>query len=190
MRGMHPERKGMTRVMNCGRTATIETYRNSCDMDIRYEDGTLKTGVRYDKFLKGEVKYPVKRTYPSYKSDKVNLYLHEKRVMNNGIMAEVITFRHRNDIDVRFANGVIKEHLSYENFYSGRITDGNINRLGETRIMKNGLKATIVRYIAAAVGIFFKSTANAQPSAAVISISEKIMMLKKMVICTKKKVED
>lgn len=146
MRGMHPERKGMTRVMNCGRTATIETYRNSCDMDIRYEDGTLKTGVRYDKFLKGEVKYPVKRTYPSYKSDKVNLYLHEKRVMNNGIMAEVITFRHRNDIDVKFANGVIKEHLSYENFHSGRITDGNINRLGETRIMKNGLKATIVRY--------------------------------------------
>ena len=42
-------------------------------------------------------------------------------------------------------------------------------------------------FIAAAVEIFLKSTANAQPSAAVISISEKIMMLKKMVIYTKRR---
>lgn len=146
MRGMHLERKGMTRVMNCGRTATIEAYRNSCDMDIRYSDGTLKAGVRYDKFLKGEVKYPAKKVYSSCASDKVNKHLHEKRVMNNGIMAEIIAYRHCLDVDVKFANGVVKKHMSYGNFNSGRITDGAINRLGETRIMKNGLKATIVRY--------------------------------------------
>lgn len=49
-------RIGTSNVMHCGKRATIIEYRNSCDMDIKFEDGTIRERVRYDAFKAGHIK--------------------------------------------------------------------------------------------------------------------------------------
>lgn len=49
------ERIGETRIMNCGMKATIIEYRNSLDIDIVFEDGTIIRNKEYSKFQKGQI---------------------------------------------------------------------------------------------------------------------------------------
>ena len=41
--------------------------------------------------------------------------LHEKKIMNNGKLAEIIAYRSANDIDVKFENGV-KSVFGFEEY--------------------------------------------------------------------------
>lgn len=79
----------------------------------------------------------------------------EIRTMNCGMKATIIQYRKSIDIDAQFEDGYIAEHKTYDNFKNGRITTRNIkqvrknkinNRLGETRTMNCGMKATIIQY--------------------------------------------
>ena len=56
-----PEAKKLSRTgeekrMNCGIMATIVAYRNAEDMDVQFEDGTIRKGVTYFNFQNGNVK--------------------------------------------------------------------------------------------------------------------------------------
>lgn len=90
-----------------------------------------------------------------------NLSLAERRIgetrrMNNGLQATIIEYKQSMDMKIRFENGIIREHVRYENFYEGCIgltglKSGPKNipvkmKLGETREMENGLKAELVSY--------------------------------------------
>lgn len=46
---------GMTRTMNCGMPATVIDYVNCRDITIQFEDGLVKSHVRADKFMNGNV---------------------------------------------------------------------------------------------------------------------------------------
>ena len=94
----------------------------------------------------------------------------EKRIMRNGQEAEIIRYRSTSDIDVRFEDGYISEHKSYQKFHSGNIKNPNhvirfkmspeavekavatkmeakkAEREGERKRMNNGLMAELVRY--------------------------------------------
>ena len=77
--------------------------------------------------------------------------LGETRMMNCGMEATIIQYKNAMDIDVRFEDGSVVEHKAYGNFKRGGIVNPNIrafvkNRLGETRMMNCGMKATIIRY--------------------------------------------
>lgn len=75
----------------------------------------------------------------------------EKRLMNCGMEAEIITYRSAKDIDVRFKDGSIRFSVAYGNFKRGtvskskRCVDSN-HRLGERRAMNCGLVAEIIAY--------------------------------------------
>ena len=59
-------RLGETRKMNCGLHATIVAYRNSQDIDIKFENGARRSHVMYSTFKKGEI--PPKREHTNGKN--------------------------------------------------------------------------------------------------------------------------
>ena len=77
--------------------------------------------------------------------------LGETKMMNCGMKATIVRYGRYEDIDVRFEDGSMVEHKAYSAFKKGEIANPNMkasaeNRLGETRMMKCGMEATIIRY--------------------------------------------
>ena len=94
----------------------------------------------------------------------------ETNVMSNGQVAEIIRYGRYSDIDVRFSDGYIAEHCTYDKFSSGHIRNPNLRakprrnpetsvkaaktrlerlrreRIGESKQMANGLYAEIIEY--------------------------------------------
>ena len=70
----------------------------------------------------------------------------EKRMMNCGLEATIIRYGGCNDIDVQFEDGQVVYHRKYGQFKIGTIAPPMIERIGEKRMMKCGLEATIIRY--------------------------------------------
>ena len=52
-------RIGETRMMNCGKKATIITYRTSHDIDVQFEDGVVVYNKKYSMFQNGSIGYPL-----------------------------------------------------------------------------------------------------------------------------------
>lgn len=52
---MKKKRINETRIMNNGMRATIIAYRNSTDIDIQFEDGTIVTHTQYSSFKSGSI---------------------------------------------------------------------------------------------------------------------------------------
>ena len=132
------DRLGETRMMNCGMKATIIRYGKNTDIDVRFEDGVVAEHKVYDKFKKGKI------VNPNIKASRLG----ETRMMNCGMKATIIRYGACMDIDVRFEDGGVGEHKRYGEFKKGRIANTNIkaSRLGETRMMKCGMEAAIIRY--------------------------------------------
>ena len=68
--------------------------------------------------------------------------------MNCGHMATIVDMRRCDDIDVQFDDKTIVTNRTYDAFKKGTIKNPNIQspHVGETNIMSNGMKATIVKY--------------------------------------------
>ena len=135
------DRLGETRMMNCGMEATIIRYGKYSDIDVRFEDGAVAKNKAYGKFKKGTI------ANPKNKASRLG----ETRMMNCGMEATIIRYENAMDIDVRFEDGTVVEHKTYDAFKKGTIVNQNIkasaeNRLGETRMMNCGMEATIIRY--------------------------------------------
>lgn len=138
-------RIGESNIMNCGKQATIVAYRNQNDIDVQFEDGSIAKHKKYVRFKNGEIGYP--------KEAKSSKRIGEKRMMNCGMMASIIAYRKFKDIDIQFADGTIKNHVSYKHFKVGNIAHPNRepdhmahNRLGETNIMNGCHQAKIIAY--------------------------------------------
>ena len=137
-------RLGETRMMNCGMKATIIRYNMVRDIDVRFEDGTVVVHKTYNAFKKGEI------ANQNIKVSAENR-LGETRMMNCGMKATIIRYGNTGDIDVRFEDGAVVEHRTYDSFKKGEIANQNIkvsveDRLGETRMMNCGMEAAIIRY--------------------------------------------
>ena len=134
------DRLGKTRMMSCGVEATIIRYGNARDIDIRFEDGTVVEHRQYDQFKKSGI------ANPNIKVSAENR-LGETRMMNCGMEATIIRYGRSDDIDVRFEDGTIVKHRTYDKFEKGKIANPNFNpRFGETRMMNCKIEATIIRY--------------------------------------------
>ena len=131
---------GETRMMNCGMEATIIRYGKYADIDVRFEDGAVVEHKAYSAFKKGYIAHPNTK-------DRLG----EAREMKCKMEATIIRYGSAKDIDVRFKDGAIAKHKTYNLFKEGGIANPNIkasaeNRLGETRTMNCGMEATIIRY--------------------------------------------
>ena len=138
------DRLGETRMMNCDMDATIIRYGNNKDIDVRFKDGTVVKHKAYNAFEKGNI------ANTNIKASAENR-LGETNMMNCGMKATIIRYGKYSDIDVRFEDGIEAVHKTYNSFKKGNIAHQKTNvsaeaRLGETRMMNCGMKATIIRY--------------------------------------------
>ena len=132
-------RLGETRMMNCGTEATIIRYGTCADIDVRFEDGAVVEHKTYKAFKKGEI------ANQNIKGSRLG----ETRMMSCGMKAAIIRYGSAVDIDVRFEDGKVVVHKKYNHFKRGNIAYPSAtaeDRLGETRMMSCGMKATIIRY--------------------------------------------
>ena len=111
-------RLGETRMMNCGMEATIIRYGKAIDIDVRFEDGTVVKHKSYSKFKKGGI------ANPNIKASRFD----ETRMMSCGMEATIIRYGGATDIDVRFEDGAIMEHMIYSKFKKGSIAHPNTTR--------------------------------------------------------------
>ena len=80
--------------------------------------------------------------------------LGERAIMKNGQQATIIAYRGAADIDIQFDDGTVVERRACNEFKRRNIRNPQYNppnpvaakRIGETRTMSNGQKATIVQY--------------------------------------------
>ena len=136
------DRLSETRMMKCGMKAIIIRYGGATDIDVRFEDGTVVKNRWYGNFKKGEIANPNIKTFTEVR-------LGETRKMNCGMEATIIRYGGATDIDVRFEDGAVAVHKAYGEFKKGGIAHPSTTakaRLGETRMMNCGMKATIIRY--------------------------------------------
>ena len=145
------QRIGETKVMNNGLKATVIAYRSEKDIDVQFEDGYIRTNTHYGYFKRGTVAH---LGLPNCLS-KQNERLYEERIMNSGYKATVVRYANFRDIDVQFEDGKVRYNVDYGTFKSGKLRPPdevntrvyNANRrVGETNIMNNGKKATIIAY--------------------------------------------
>ena len=144
IRAFVKDRLGETRMMNCGMEATIIRYESAKDMDVCFKDGAIVEHRKYDSFKRGEI------ANPNMKVSAKNR-LGETQMMNCGMEATIIRYNGVHDIDVRFEDGTVVEHKTYDAFKKGKIANPNIKafaeaRLGETRMMNCGMEAAIIQY--------------------------------------------
>lgn len=103
---------GVSIVMNCGMACECIAYRNSRDMDVRFEDGTVVRHCHKDYFLNGKV---APDSVYSFGAGIVG-----KRVwMTCGDYATCIRYAGNDDTDIRFDDGVVLEHIMSSVFLSG-----------------------------------------------------------------------
>ena len=134
------DRTGKKATMKSGETCKIIAYRSSMDLDVEFEDGAVAKHTTYTNFKLGMIGRP-----DDTPEEQAKRRLGEKRTMNCGLEAEIIRYGAYADIDVRFEDGYIARHAAYKEFLNGSIRPP-IDRVGETGIMNNGLKATIIAY--------------------------------------------
>ena len=139
-------RLGETRVMKCGMIATIIRYGGAFDVDVQFEDGTVRTHQNYSNFSTGAIGNPKMKRINSKETERVGL----TKTMKCGMSATIIAYRKGNDIDVLFENGEIASGKSYANFQRGAIAYPSYMktecRQGEKRKMNCGMEATIINY--------------------------------------------
>lgn len=141
---------GMEKVMSCGMKATIIAYRNTLDIDVRFEDGTVVEHKTIHSFKTGYIKNPNIANYMS-KTGRVG----DRSIANNGMSMTIIKYISRDNMTVRFDDGFIKEGVSYSNFINGRVAHDGVStmierysskHLHERNKMLNGLWAEIIAY--------------------------------------------
>ena len=126
-----------------GQKMTIIEYRNTEDLDIQFEDGTIVRHKYYKCFLRGTV------TNPNYNiSQRIGM----KKVMSNGQIATLIQYSGCSDVTIRFEDGTIAEHVSFKAFKEGFVRNPNYTtvknkeRIGESHIQTCGMSCRIVSY--------------------------------------------
>lgn len=132
--GTSKNRVGEQAINNSGIAMTIIEYRSCNDIDVQFEDGTIRRNVSYDRFKKGTIKYSISK-------------VGEQAIAPNGLQMKIIAYRKYRDIDIEFENGVIVKHKSYNNFKSGYIKDiKHTNRIGQLNKNSEGLMMEIIEY--------------------------------------------
>lgn len=136
---------GEKNTMNCGMEATVIAYRNSDDIDIQFSDGTIVRNKKISNFRKGLIKNP---------SINATSICGVQQTMSCGMLCVVIEDRGCNDIDVQFADGTIVRGVSRRHFWDRKIANPSLGKLytrtvntsilGQTRLMKCGMEATVI----------------------------------------------
>lgn len=137
---------GLRNISKSGESMVVIDARNSHDIDVQFEDGTVRTGCVFTAFKSGSIP-KTKKTVKEYLKIRVG----EKKVMCTGEEFEITDYNGSEDITVRC--GDFEKHTTYSEFRKGTLTKriSNIqknseSRIGEINFTKNKEKITIIDY--------------------------------------------
>mgnify|MGYP000843797179 CR=1 FL=1 len=129
------ERIGEISIATNGMKMKILAYRNTNDIDVQFEDGTIVCNKTYYSFKRGHIANPL--------FSRVG----EVSTAYNGMKMKLIEYRSCNDIDVQFENGVVVKNRTYGSFKKGEIgLENSVLRVGEKTIANNGMEIKIIEY--------------------------------------------
>lgn len=114
-------RTGETRKSNNGQMMTIIKYRNTKDIDIQFEDGTVLTHKNYQEFKHGRIGNPNLNFRGNKKSNRIG----QTNVASNGQIITIIDYQNSRKLTVQFEDGTIIANKSYQNFLNGTIRNPN-----------------------------------------------------------------
>lgn len=122
---LYGERIGESRMQRCGQMATIVECPNSRNITVKFDDGTLVSGLQYNNFLKGVIGNPnAKGTYAYARKHGKNR-IGESRMMNCGQIATIIKYENSHNIAVCFEDGTVVDGRTYRHFSEGAICNPN-----------------------------------------------------------------
>lgn len=137
------ERLGETSINTVGEKMEIVRYNNANDMTVRFEDGTEKEGVRYEKFKRGYVKKPESWEKGSSKKKRMHntgvkkwKCLGEVRKNKEGETMEIVQYNNANNMTVRFEDGTEKADVSYFNFERGNVRKPKRESIGKKEFLQ------------------------------------------------------
>ena len=110
-------RIGEEKLQKCGLIARIIAYPSGADMTVQFEDGKTVEHVSYYNFSLGTLNYNKTEKPQVVKNYRIG----EKRVCSNEMIATIIAYRSYHDIDVRFDDGLVVEHISYARFFQSGV---------------------------------------------------------------------
>ena len=99
---------------------TVIAYRAYDDIDVQFEDGTIKQSVRYNQFQSGELSHPSRWNHIGVKS-----------IHSSGEEMEIIAYRNYRDCDIKFTDGTIAYGKRFDHFQKGHIQKPEINQESE-----------------------------------------------------------
>ena len=140
------QRLNLRKQMKNGMMAEVIEYNLSNDIKVKFDNGEI-VKTRWKRFSTGSVAVP---------SCYARNHIGDKKIQNRGNEeAEIIEVKDANHITVKFKDGTIVKDRKYEDFIHGAIGKPGIPQLRRTlknerlwteKIMRNGMKAKIVRY--------------------------------------------
>ena len=141
------DRTGETGYSNAGVKMTIIACRGYHDIDIQFEDGTIRKHKSYRNFKQHTIQHPtIKPKSPKQKID----YVGHTGIAKNGMKMTIIAYRTSKDLDIQFEDGTILYHKHLSAFNKGYIKHphlGDAKRkdyTGETNIATNKMRMTII----------------------------------------------
>ena len=127
------KRVGMSRLNNSGERMTLIAYRNCKDIDVQFEDGTIRSGICYHCFMSGNVGRVKEQLSPSHlqKIRETKLrnaekkHIGQSRLNNKGQMMIIIAYHPPRSVDVQFEDGTVKKSVRIDAFYKGSVRKPN-----------------------------------------------------------------
>lgn len=106
----HTNRLYERRQNKLGEWMSIIRYKNSQNIDVQFDCGTITYNKTYDSFLKGSIKKP-------------SMYIGETCLSKEGYELKIVTMRRSDDIDILVDNKYIEYNREYCEFTRGSVTN-------------------------------------------------------------------
>ena len=145
------DRIGEVNIATNRQKMTIIDYRDSHDIDVQFEDGTIVKNRTYVCFKNGNIRNPNKPPIIYRNSKNKDKRIGEISISKIGQKMTIIAYRNCDNIDIQFEDGTIVINKTYNNFKNGTIKHPNnyskaSERIGETNISVIGQTMTIIAY--------------------------------------------
>lgn len=110
---------GQIAEMKCGMKCTVIEDKNSKDISVQFEDGTLVEHIRRDYFKARTIANPtLGKNYTRLSNASIK---GKTKIMKTGMKCTVIEDLGKNNIIVQFEDGIIKENCSRDSYFKGSI---------------------------------------------------------------------
>lgn len=137
-------RVGLKKLANNGMEMEIIAYRGANDIDVRFEDDTVVEHTKWSSFKLGQIRNP------QLFNKKCQSFIGRQNRTLRGDTMTIITYRRCDDIDVRFDDGYVMPHISYEKFKSGSLLRPDqrptVRNIGKRNFNNVGIKMEITDY--------------------------------------------